>query len=104
MVFKISYGHLYNTQLYSPQSRQREYENTLPRSNSNSFNGVSTQVSNRAYGRVRLPSNSNSGGENSMNNLVNDKLQNKDAYRKMKNKVVYGTSNSIRAHVELNKL
>lgn len=104
MVFKISYGHLYNTSIYTPSSRQREYESTLPRHNNNSRISVPTQEANKSFGKTRLPGNQNSGGQSTMNNLVQNKLTNKDVYSKMKSKTIYGNSSKIKMHADLNSL
>jgi hypothetical protein len=100
----LNHGHLYNTSLYAPASTHREYESSLPRHNNDSLIGVPTQEANKSYGKVRLPGNQNSGGQSSMNNLVNNKLTNRDVYNKMKSKAIYGNSSKISMHAKLNSL
>lgn len=90
-MFKISYGHLYNTTPYAPPSVNRQISRATP-------NGK------QAIGEYRMRNNANAGGASDMNNLMNNKLKNRDVYNKMKNKTVFGTSSRIRAHAELNQL
>ena len=90
-MFQISYGHLYNTSTYSPVSTNRQIRRATPNS--------SQQI-----GEHRLPDNNNSGGTQTMNTLVNNKLRGRDVYNKMRNKTIYGNSSKIRMHAELNQL
>ena len=63
-----------------------------------------TPASSQQIGDHRLQNNNNSGGTQTMNTLVNNKLRGRDIYNKMKNKTIYGNSSKIRMHAELNSL
>ena len=88
----MNYSHLYNTNTYTPPSILRKMEE----------NAGSTYRS--SFGATRVGGSNPAAGVGVNNNLIQDKLRNKDVYRSMKHKTMYSTKSNIIAHASINSL